>query len=283
MNNSYWYVDALFYHIYPLGLCGAPAANDFVSVPVDRLTQLFDWIPHIRDLGCNAVYLGPVFESDFHGYDTADYCLVDRRLGTNALLRELVNELHRQGMKVILDTVFNHTGRNFAPFRDLQRKGKDSTYRDWFCGVDFDRKSVYSDDFYYEGWYDAYNLVRLNLVNPEVKHYLFSVVDYWLREFDIDGLRLDVAEIMDKDFLAALSVYCRQRKPGLWLMGEVIEGDYNCWANSSMLDSTTNYEAYKALYSSHNDQNYLELAHTLGRQSGAEGVYGHLYLPRTIR
>jgi cyclomaltodextrinase len=278
MNNSDWYADAIFYHIYPLGLCGAPAANDFGSAPVNRLAQLFDWIPHIRDLGCNAVYVGPVFESDFHGYDTADYCLVDRRLGTNALLRDLVGELHRQGIKVVLDTVFNHTGRNFAPFKDLQRKGKDSAYRDWFCGVDFRRQSVYGDDFYYDGWYDAFNLVKLNLANPNVKDYLLSVVDYWLQEFHIDGLRLDVAEIMDKDFLAGLSAHCRQRRPDLWLMGEVIEGDYNCWANPHMLDSTTNYEAYKALYSSHNDQNYFELAHMLRRQSGEEGVYRHLLL-----
>jgi len=273
-----WMSDAVFYHIYPLGLVGAPAANDFESEPMDRMAVLNDWIPHIKHLGCNALYLGPVFESDFHGYDTANYYLVDRRLGTNQTLRDLSHNLHIHGIKLVLDTVFNHVGRNFPPFKDLQLHGEASIYKDWFVDVDFTRQSTYGDSFYYEGWFDAYNLVKLNLRNPEVADYLFHVVAFWMDEFDIDGLRLDVAEIMDKDFLSALSVFCRNRKSEFWLMGEVIEGDYREWANDNMLDSTTNYEAYKGLYSSHNDKNYFEIAHSLNRQFGYEGVYQDLLL-----
>jgi glycosidase len=272
-----WAEDAIFYHIYPLGLCGAPLANDFQSVPVDRMDQLYDWIPHITGLGCNALYLGPVFESDFHGYDTADYFMVDRRLGTNRSLQNFINTLHQHGVKVVLDTVFNHVGRNFWAFQDLQLNKDRSAYKDWFA-VDFNRDNVYGDGFSYEGWYDAYNLVRLNLRNEEVKEYLFSVVAFWIKKFNIDGLRLDVAEIMDKQFLKELTAYCRKRHDSFWLLGEVITGNYNDWANEAMLDSTTNYEAYKGLYSCHNERNYHEIAYTLNKQSGYQGIYQHLYL-----
>lgn len=224
-NN--WAADAIFYHIYPLGLCGAPPANDFISEPVNRLTQLQDWILHIRELGCTAVYLGPVFESDFHGYDTADYFVVDRRLGTNRVLKELSNTLYQNNIRLVLDTVFNHTGRNFFAFRDLRTNGEQSAYKDWFCGVDFSRNNTYGDGFSYEGWYDAYNLVKLNLTNPQVKQYLFNVVAFWMDEFGVDGLRLDVAEIMDQQFLRELSSFCHKRQPDCWLMGEVVAGDYS--------------------------------------------------------
>lgn len=275
---SAWVNKAIFYQIYPLGLCGAPLENDFLSPTVNRMEFLQDWVPYIKSLGCNALYLGPVFESDFHGYDTADYFQVDRRLGTNETLKELSNSLHENGIKLVLDTVFNHVGRNFWAFKDLQVNGEKSAYKDWFQGVDFSSKSTYGDDFSYEGWYDAYNLVKLNLEHPEVKKYLFSVVSFWVDEFKIDGLRLDVAEIMNMQFLAELAAYSRVLQPDLWLMGEVIYGNYNDWANPNMLDSTTNYQAYKGLYSCHNDCNYFEIAFTLNRQFGTDGIYKDLHL-----
>lgn len=270
--------QAIFYQIYPLGLCGAPPANDFVSPPVDRLPNLAAWIPHMQQLGCNALYLGPVFESDFHGYDTADYLMVDRRLGTNGSLKNFSQQLHAAGIRLVLDTVFNHVGRNFPAFKNLQEQRENSRFRNWFCGVDFERQSVYGDPFYYEGWYDAYNLVKLNLANPEVKTYLFSVVDFWFEEFAVDGLRLDVAEIMDRTFLAELAAHCRQRNPDCWLLGEMIKGDYSELANDHMLDATTNYELYESLLNAHRQDNYACLAHTMARQSGREGQYRQLQL-----
>lgn len=273
-----WASSALFYHIYPLGLCGAPIENDFISKPVNRLERVVSWIPHIKSMGCNALYLGPVFESDFHGYDTADYYLLDRRLGINDTLTELSRQLHENGIRLVLDTVFNHVGRNFHAFLDLKENGRSSVYADWFCSVNFEQDNAYGDGFSYEGWFDAYNLVKLNLENPEVKAYLFKVVAFWMDEFNIDGLRFDVAEIMDRGFLSELSQFVRSRNPECWLLGEVINGDYNLWVNEHTLDSATNYEAYKALYSSHNNNNYFEIGYTLNRQFGEPGVYKDLLL-----
>ncbi len=135
--KNHWATDSIFYHIYPLGFCGAPERNDFSSAHIPRLEKIREWIDHLRGLGVNALYLGPVFESSAHGYDTADYYRVDRRLGTNEGLAKLVAELHRSGIRVILDGVFNHVGRDFWAFRDLQLNGERSSYVHWFRGLNF--------------------------------------------------------------------------------------------------------------------------------------------------
>lgn len=233
---------------------------------------------HIKELGCNALYLGPVFESGTHGYDTVDYYTVDRRLGTNETLKELVAQLHAEGIRVILDGVFNHVGRDFWAFQDLIAHGEHSLYRDWFSGVDFSRRSPYGDAFIYNGWNGHYNLVKLNLQHPDVRQHLFAAVQSWVEAFDIDGLRLDAADVMDLGFLRDLSGFCHGLRRDFWLLGEVIHGDYRQWANPEMLDSTTNYECYKGLYSSHNDRNYFELAFSLNRLFGEHGIYKDLLL-----
>ncbi len=276
--KTHWTTDSIFYHIYPLGLCDAPARNDFTSAPVPRLEKLHEWIPHLRELGINALYLGPVFESTAHGYDTADYFRVDRRLGTNETLAHLIQDLHRNGIKVILDGVFNHVGRDFWAFRDLQQNGESSRFRDWFQGVDFFARSQLGDAFRYEGWNDNFDLVKLNPHSPEVRDHLFHAIRQWVQEFEIDGLRLDVADCLDPQFMRDLSTFCHSLNPNFWLMGEVVHGDYNHWANPAMLDSVTNYEGYKGLYSSLADKNYFEIAHTLKRQFGQGGVYRDLTL-----
>ena len=143
------YDESVFYQIYPLGLCGAPREND--GIPEHRLRRIFDWIPHIEKLGCGAVLFNPLFESDAHGYDTRDYRCVDTRLGTNDELRELCGALHLHGMRVVFDAVFNHVGRGFWAFKDVQEKRWDSPYRDWFH-ISFDGNSCYNDGFWYEGW-----------------------------------------------------------------------------------------------------------------------------------
>lgn len=273
-----WVYDAAFYHIYPLGLCDAPARNDFNSTPVARLERLHGWIDHIVSLNLNAVYLGPVFESTAHGYDTADYYQVDRRLGSNATLKTLIHTMKSRGLRVILDGVFNHVGRDFWAFRDVQEKGQASPYVDWFYGLDFNRSSSYGDPFFYEGWSGHYSLVKLNVQHPAVRQHLFQAVEMWVNAFDIDGLRLDAADHLNHDFLQALAAQCRGLKTDFWLMGEVVHGDYRQWANPSMLDATTNYECYKGLYSSHVDHNYFEIAHSLNRLFGAQGLYRDLML-----
>jgi glycosidase len=273
-----WAADAVFYHIYPLGLSGAPKRKDFTSAPQPRLAEIHDWIPHLRELGVTALYLGPLFESTEHGYDTADYYHVDRRLGDNATLVALVRALHEAGIRVILDGVFHHVGRDFWAFRDLQANGAASRYRDWFAGVDFARRSPYGDAFGYDAWRGHHNLVKLNLRNPEVREHLFGAVAAWVRDFGIDGLRLDVAEDIDPEFLRELAGFCRGIAPDFWLVGEAIHGDYRRLANPATLHSATNYELYKGLYSSHNDRNYFEVAHSLQRQFGDGGMYADLAL-----
>lgn len=276
--SSTWAKDAIVYHIYPLGLCGAPSKNDFVSAPLPRLNTLYDWLPHMQSLGANTIYLGPIFESSAHGYDTADYFQIDRRLGTNEDFKALAKTMKRMGFRIVLDAVFNHVGRDFWAFRDVQAHGQNSAYREWFAGLDFSKKSPFGDPFYYEGWAGHYDLVKLNLENPAVQNHLFEAVSFWIDEFDIDGLRLDAADHITPSFFRALREHCDTYKADFWLMGEVVHGDYTKWANNAMLDSTTNYEGYKGLYSSHNDCNYFEIAYSLNRQFGAEGMYRDLFL-----
>jgi cyclomaltodextrinase / maltogenic alpha-amylase / neopullulanase len=275
---GHWAYDSVFYHIYPLGFCGAPLKNDFCSPPCPRLEQFYGWMDHLQGLGATALYLGPVFESTAHGYDTADYYQVDRRLGTNEMLSRLSSVLHQKEIRLILDGVFHHVGRDFWGFRDILDRREQSAYCDWFQGLDFHRRSPYNDPFVYEGWNGHYSLVKLNLQNRSVKDHLFQAIDMWIREFNIDGLRLDAADCMDVAFLKELAAFCKSRRPDFWLMGEVIQGDYRKWANPEMLDSVTNYECYKSLYSSHVDKNYFEIAYALNRQFGEGGLYRNLPL-----
>jgi glycosidase len=275
---KHWSYESIFYHIYPLGLCGAPQNNDFRSAPVPRLNVIRKWIDHMRSLGVNALYLGPLFESARHGYDTADYLTVDRRLGDNRLLAELVSELHRNGIRVILDGVFHHVGRDFWAFRTLLSRGQSSEYCEWFDGIDFDRPGACGTPFSYNCWNGHYSLVKLNHQSSSLRDYLLKAVERWIAEFDIDGLRLDVADLLDLDFQKALARHCKNLKSDFWLMGEVIHGDYRKWVNSETIDSVTNYENYKGLFSSHNDGNYFEIAYSLDRQFGPSGLYRDLPL-----
>lgn len=262
-----WAYESVFYQIYPIGFCGAPRENDGVAVP--RIAKVGDWAAHIEKLGCDAVYFSPLFESDSHGYDTRDYRKVDCRLGTNADFAKVCDTLHEHNVRVVLDGVFNHVGRGFWAFRDVQEKKWDSPYKDWFH-ISFDGNSNYDDGFWYEGWEGHYELVRLNLQNPEVVAHLFDCIRLWVDEFDIDGLRLDVAYCLDKDFIRQLRAFCDGLKPGFFLVGELLHGDYNQFVGNEMLHSCTNYECYKGLYSSLNSMNLFEITHSLLRQFGPE-------------
>ena len=274
---SGWARDAVFYHIYPLGFCGAPEYNDFgASVP--RLDKLHGWIGHLKDLGVTALYLGPVFQSTKHGYDTADYFQVDARLGDNASFAALCQALRQNGIRVVLDGVFNHVGRDFWAFRDVRERGQASPYCGWFHNLNFGGPSPMGDPFWYDAWQGHYELVKLNLRNPDVVRHLLDAVGMWMDTFHIDGLRLDAADCVDFDFFRALKGFVKARDPDFWLMGEIIHGDYARWANPELLDSVTNYECWKGLWSAHNTKNYFEIAHSLQRQSGPGGIYRGLAL-----
>jgi len=259
-----WYDEAVFYHIYPLGLTGAPKQNDY-GEPVHRLNTLLPWVDHIKEIGGSALYIGPLFESVGHGYETTDYKKLDSRLGTNEDLTAFVAYCHEQGIKVIFDGVFNHTGRDFFAFKDIQANRENSHYKDWYCNVNFWGNNEYNDGFSYDNW-GGYNLlVKLNQKNPAVVDYICDVIRFWVSEFDVDGIRLDAADVLDFDFMKALRRTANEVKPDFWLMGEVIHGDYSRWVNGETLHSVTNYTLHKALYSGHNDHNYFEIAHTVRR------------------
>ena len=271
-----WYDEAVFYHIYPLGLTGAPKQNTY-GEPVHRLNTLLPWIGHMKEIGCNAIYIGPLFESVGHGYETTDYKKLDTRLGTNEDLTHFVAECHKQGIRVILDGVFNHTGRDFFAFQDIKKNRENSQYKDWYCDVNFWGNNSYNDGFSYANWGGYDLLVKLNQKNPAVKDYICDVVRFWVKEFDIDGIRLDAADVMDFEYMKALRNVANEVKQDFWLMGEVIHGDYSRWANDGTLHSVTNYMLHKALYSAHNDHNYFEVAHTIQYVNNMVGKNLKLY------
>ena len=262
-----WFENSSIYQIYPFGFCGAPRENDGVVVP--RISKVLDFIPHIKKLNLGAVYFCPVFESSAHGYDTKDFTKIDVRLGTNEDFKKVCDALHENGIRVLLDGVFNHVGRDFFAFRDVKEHKWDSQYRDWFH-ISFDGNSCYDDGFWYEGWEGHFELVKLNLQNPDVKRYLFDCVGRWMDEFGIDGLRLDVAYMLDRQFMRELRGFCTWKNPEFFLAGEMIHGNYNDIVNGEMLHSATNYECFKGLYSSFNSMNMFEIAHSLRNRFGSE-------------
>ncbi len=277
MQNTQFF-DQQIYHIYPLGFTGAPMTNTFQSTPDFRLGKVYTWIEHLKSLNITAIYFGPIWESTSHGYDTADFFNVDRRLGTNEEVKELFAALDENGIKIILDGVFNHTGRDFWAFRDVKENGQASPFRDWFAGLNFDASSPFGDPFSYQGWNNHYSLVKLNLQNQDCVQHLLGAVTSWIQDFDIDGIRLDAADCVDIGFQQQLASHVQKLKPGFFLLGEIIHGDYNKWANDTTLNSVTNYECYKGLYSSFNDKNMFEIAYSLNRQFGATGLYKNLPL-----
>ena len=265
-----WYEEAIFYHIYPLGLLGAPKTHTEEGT-VHRLRELDGWVRHMKECGFTATYIGPLFESTSHGYDTKDYKQVDSRLGDNEDLKHFVKLCHENGIRVVVDGVFNHTGREFFAFQDIQKNRENSPYRYWYQDVSFEGNTQYNDGFYYKAWHNCFELANLNLWDRGVKDYLLDVVRFWIDEFDIDGIRLDCADCLQFDFMKELRWVTSQKKEDFWLMGEVIHGDYARWVNPETLHSVTNYELWKGLYSGHNDHNYFEIAHTIRRQFDANG------------
>ena len=270
-----WYDDAVFYHMYTFSLAQAPFQNNYAETE-HKLSQIERWIPHIKEIGCNAVLLSPVLKSRSHGYDVTDYFRVDNRIGTNEELGALVRAFHENGIRVVLDSVFNHCGRDFFAFQELQSGNTD--YASWFSGVDFSRRSPLGDMFTYDTWSGYYELVKFNLKNGTVRDYLLSAARFWIETFDIDGLRLDSANVLDFDFMRSLRQMTAGMKHDFWLMGEVVAGDYARWVNPGMLHSVTNYIIYKSLFSSHNTNNLYELANCLSHAvpNSGLGLYSFL-------
>ena len=195
--------ESVIYNIYPLGFCGAPKENDFKQEY--RLDKIYGWIDHMKSMSVNALVFNPVFESSKHGYDTIDYKKIDCRLGDNESFKKICKTLHDNGIRIMLDGVFNHVGRDFFAFKDVRQNRENSRYASWFENVNFWNNSPYNDGFSYEGWAGYYDLVKLNLHNDEVVNYLLDCARFWIDEFDIDGLSLDAADCIDIEFFKKLA------------------------------------------------------------------------------
>lgn len=271
-----WYQNAIFYHLYPLGMLDCEKQQIYQTQ--HRLPQLLKMIPKIKRFHVNAVYIGPIFQSSSHGYDTIDYQMIDQRLGDINDFKQVVEAFHQAQIKVVVDAVFHHVGRDFFAFQDVLKHREQSKYINWFCHIDFRKDNAYHDGFCYDTWKGAIQLVKLNLANVDVQNYIMECIQMWIDVFHIDGLRLDAAECMIFPFFEWLHFHLKKKDPNFYLMGEVVFGDYQQWIYPYRLDSITNYELYHALHHAHNSNNYHELAHTLNRQFGKEGLYRSLFL-----
>ncbi|MCD8019282.1 MAG: maltodextrin glucosidase [Clostridiales bacterium] len=260
-----WFDEAVIYQIYPLGLCDALGKSDSDH----RILRVLDWVDHINKTGATCVLFNPLMESDYHGYDTIDYRKPDHRLGTKEDVSRVCQAIHDAGLKILFDGVFNHVGRGFWAFQDVLEKKWDSPYCSWFH-INFDGNTGYNDGFWYEGWEGHHELVKLNLDNPDVREHQYDAIREWIRLYDIDGLRLDVAYCLSESYLRDLRSFANQVKPDFVLLGETLHGDYNLWMSEEKCHSVTNYECYKGLYSSFNSDNMHEISFSLNRQFGYE-------------
>jgi len=274
MENE-WFKEAVIYHIYTLSLTNAPFINEYIELR-NSTEEIEKWIPHIKSMGFNTVLFSPVFKARTHGYDVTDYFKIDNRIGTNEEFKALVKKIHDSGMRVVLDCVFNHCGRDFFAFKELQKSNM--SFAGWFSGVDFNRQSPMGDAFMYDTWSGHYELPKFNLKNADVKEYLLSAARFWIDTFDIDGMRLDAADVLDKNFMSELRHVTEEKKHDFWLMGEVVHGDYSNWVNDRSLHSVTNYILYKSLFSSHNDNNLYELAYCLSASVPDNGLPLYTFL-----
>ena len=202
-----------------------------------------------------------MLQSATHGYDVTDYFNIDNRVGSNEDFKALVADFHINGIRVVLDSVFNHCGRDFFAFKELRDGNSD--FAQWFSGVDFSRQSPLGDPFDYDTWSGYYELVKFDLCNEAVSDYLLEAARFWIEDFGIDGMRLDSANVLNFDFMRRLRRMTTGVTPDFWLMGEVVSGDYSRWVNPDVLHSVTNYITYKSLFSSHNSNNLYELASCL--------------------
>ncbi|BDB42531.1 MULTISPECIES: alpha-amylase family glycosyl hydrolase [Mycobacterium] len=239
-----WTEHAIWWQVYPLGFVGAFPAERPPGPEEHRLRRLTGWLDHAVELGASGLALGPVFASRTHGYDTTDHYRIDPRLGDDADFDHLVDQAHRRGLRVLLDGVFNHVGVDFPRYRD-------PAARDWFSGDTFEGHA---------------GLIGLHHGNPEVADYVVDVMTHWL-DRGADGWRLDAAYAVPQRFWADVLPRVRARFADAWFVGELIHGDYAAVVTASRFDSATQYELWKAIWSSLNDGNFFELDHALQRHN----------------
>ena len=259
-----WSEHAIWWQLHPISFTGAEAAAPPGAPPAHRLPRLEGWLDYLVELGCNGLALGPVFASESHGYDTVDHYRIDPRLGTDADFDQLVLACDERGIRVLLDGVFNHVGRGFPAFQDVLTNGAGSRYASWFR-LDFTASGP--DGFRYADFEGHQSLVALNHSEPEVRDYVAGVMRHWIGR-GAAGWRLDAAYAVPPEFWRDVNGRVRRDYPDALLLGEVIHGDYRAVVRDGALDTVTQYELWKAIWSSLNDRNFFELAWALDRHNG---------------
>ena len=256
-----WVDHLIGWHVYPLGFVGAPARLESQEVS-HRLAHLEAWLDHAVALGCSGLALGPVFSSASHGYDTLDYFTIDPRLGDDDDFDHLLQAAHARGLSVLLDGVVNHVSRRNRIVQDAQSAGPDSDAGRMvrWCAGHLDVFEGHSD------------LVALNHDNPAVREHVTRIMNYWCGR-GVDGWRLDAAYSVNPEFWAAVLPPVREKHPDVWIFGEVIHGDYAGIVRASGMDSVTQYELWKGIWSSIESRNFFELDHALGRHNEFSDVF----------
>jgi glycosidase len=252
-----WPDRTIWWHLHPISFTGADRGAPSAT---GRLARIEGWLDYVIDLGGNGLALGPVFASESHGYDTVDHWRIDPRLGSDADFDHLVAQCRARGIHVLLDGVFNHVGRGHPAFADVLAHGRASRYASWFR-LDSGRGL---EPAVFEG---HRNLVALNHREPEVAAYVTDVMRHWLAR-GASGWRLDAAYAVPPEFWRTVLPAVRRDHPGAWFAGEFIHGDYAAAVREGGLDSVTQYELWKAIWSSLNDRNFFELAWALDRHNG---------------
>lgn len=255
-----WVEHAMWWHVYPLGFTGAERAADDATPVTHRLAHVGAWLDYLVDLGLNGLALGPVFASSTHGYDTVDHLRVDPRLGDRADLDRLVAAAHDRGVRVLLDGVFNHVGDQHPLFRAALAGGPGSPEAALF-------RIRFDDGPDWDCFEGHRSLVTLNHDEPRVVDLVADVMTHWL-DAGVDGWRLDAAYAVPTAFWAQVVERVRAAHPDAYLVGEVIHGDYPAFVAESGLDAVTQYELWKATWSSIAERNFHELVWTLGRHDG---------------
>ena len=271
MNFPAWVKDAVFYQIFPDRFCRSSrykAIGKFVewgSKPTrenmfgGNLAGITDKLEYIASLGVTALYLCPIFKSNSnHRYHTVDYFEIDPVLGTLKDFDRLVKKAHKLGLRVILDGVFNHCSRGFFQFNSLMELGKNSPYVDWFH-VHGWPLHAYSGKPNYDCWWGFPALPKFNTDNPDVREYLFSVGEYWMKR-GIDGWRLDVPnEIDDDSFWQEFRRRIKAINPEAYIVGEIWD-EPSRWLKGDQFDGVMNYLLRRAVLAYLFDEKPINLA-----------------------
>lgn len=261
-----WAKQTVWYQIFPERFANGDTSNDpagtlpWGSKAPDRqdffggdLQGVLDHLDHLEALGVNGIYFCPLFEAySNHKYDTIDYLKVDPAFGDEALLKKLIQECHKRGIKVMLDAVFNHMGDTSPQWQDVIKNGADSPYADWFHIHEFPVSYTPGDDFEEakDLTYDVFaftpHMPKLNTANPEVQEYLLHIAKYWIEEFDIDAWRLDVANEVDHHFWKRFRQVCDETKADFYILGEIWHSS-QAWLQGDEFHGVMNYAYMDAI------------------------------------